>query len=85
VIGVPQTFTNFLRMQERITDFIVKNSRADKSTINELIMKTDEIASDVGTVIDGVKAVEIGLIDRVGNLHDAVSELKSMIVRRKKG
>ncbi|MBP5245775.1 MAG: ATP-dependent Clp protease proteolytic subunit [Clostridia bacterium] len=85
VIGVPQTFTNFLKMQERITNFIVKNSKADKSTINELIMKTDEIASDVGTVIDGVKAVEIGLIDRVGNLHDAISELKCMIERRKNG
>ncbi len=83
VIGVPQTFTNFLKMQERITNFIVKNSRADKSTINELIMKTDEIASDVGTVIDGVKAVEIGLIDSVGNLHDAISELKRMICERK--
>lgn len=84
VIGVPQTFTYFMRMQERIIDFIVKNSKADKNTIKELMMETDELAADIGTVIDGIKAVDIGLIDRVGSLSEAISALKTMIRKDKK-
>lgn len=79
VIGVPQTFTYFMRMQERIIDFIVKNSKASKDTIKELMMETDELAADIGTVIDGIKAVDIGLIDSVGSLSQAISALKTMI------
>ncbi len=79
VIGVPQTFTFFLRMQERIADFIVKHSRVSKETLTALMMETDELAADIGTVIDGVKAVEVGLIDAVGGLSDALGCLKQMI------
>lgn len=84
VIGVPQTFTYFMRMQERIIDFVVKNSKAQKSVIKELMMETDELAADIGTVIDGIKAVEIGLIDSVGGLSDAMNALKEMIREQKK-
>ena len=84
VIGVPQTFTYFMRMQERIIDFIVKNSKAEKSVIKELMMETDELAADIGTVIDGIRAVDIGLIDSVGGLSDAMSALKDMIREQKK-
>ena len=84
VIGVPQTFTYFMRMQERIIDFIVKNSKADKNTIKELMMETDELAADIGTVIDGIKAVDIGLIDSVGSLSQAISALKTMIRKERK-
>lgn len=84
VIGVPQTFTYFMRMQERILDFIVKNSNAEKTAVKELMMETDELAADIGTVIDGIKAVEIGLIDKVGGLSDALAELKNMIRISKK-
>ncbi len=83
VIGVPQTFTYFSRMQDRITDFIVKNSNVDRETLRRLMMETDELAADVGTVIDGLKAVEIGLIDSVGSLHEALSSLKDMIKQKK--
>lgn len=79
VIGVPQTFTFFLRMQDRITDFIVKNSRISKEKLHALMLETDELAADVGTVIDGVQAVESGLIDAVGSLSDALAALKQMI------
>lgn len=79
VIGVPQTFTYFMRMQDRILDFVAKNSKADKTIIKELMMETDELAADIGTVIDGIKAVEIGLIDSVGGLSDAIKALKDMI------
>lgn len=83
VIGVPQTFTYFMRMQDRILDFIVKNSSCDKATIKSLMLETDELAADIGTVIDGVRAVEIGLIDKIGGLSDALCELKGMIAEKR--
>ena len=79
VIGVPQNFTSFLKMQERITDFVVKNSKVNKEQLNKLMLETDELAADVGTVIDGIRAVKIGLIDKVGGLGDALNELHTMI------
>ncbi len=82
VIGVPQSFTYFLKMQERISDFIVKNSSCSKETLSRLMMETDELASDIGTVVDGIEAVEIGLIDKVGSLSDALSSLHKMIENR---
>ena len=84
VIGVPQSFTYFLKMQQRICDFVVKNSKISKEKLNTLMLETDELAADVGTVIDGISAVETGLIDEVGNLSDALCELHSMIEKRKK-
>lgn len=84
VIGVPQTFTFFLRMQERIADFIVKHSDISGETLRTLMMETDELAADIGSVIDGVKAVEVGLIDAVGGLSDALGCLKQMIREERK-
>ena len=84
VIGVPQTFTYFFRMQDRISDFIVNHSGIKKETLSKLMMETDELASDVGSVIDGLEAVKIGLIDEVGSLKDAISALRKMIDERKK-
>ncbi len=83
VIGVPQTFENLLKMQERIIDFIVRNSRADSETVKRLMTATDSMTTDIGTVIGGHEAVDYGIIDAVGGLGDAVSELKRMINERK--
>ncbi len=79
VIGVPQAFTYFTRMQKRIVDFILRNSHVQESVLKKLMLETDELVADIGTVIDGNEAVNIGLIDRVGTLSDALHELKSMI------
>ncbi len=79
VIGVPQSFYYFDKMQERILDFITTHSNADKETLRSLMMDTDELANDVGSIVDGKRAVDIGLIDRLGGLGDAVAELKHMI------
>lgn len=79
VIGVPQSFYYFDKMQERILDFISGHSSADKETLRALMMDTDELANDVGSIVDGKRAVDIGLIDRLGGLGDAVRELKRMI------
>ena len=84
VIGVPQTFTYFMRMQERILDFIVKNSKVSRQVLKELMLETDELAADIGTVIDGIKAEEIGLIDCVGSLSDAISALKETVKEERK-
>lgn len=83
VIGVPQTFTYFLRMQDRIIDFIVKNSKVQKEVLKTIMLETDELAADVGSVIDGNRAVEIGLIDSIGNLSEAISALKNMIAEKR--
>ena len=82
VIGVPQSFTYFLKMQERITDFVVKNSNISKEKLNKLMLETDELAADIGTVIDGLCAVEIGLIDEVGGLGNALCALHEMIKKK---
>lgn len=79
VVGVPQSFENLRRMQERITDFVCRNSKIEQKKLTKLMMKTDEIATDVGSIIDGEKAVELGLIDEVGGLSAALDALHGMI------
>ena len=76
VIGVPQSFYYFERMQERILDFLTKHSAADKSVLRQMMMNTDEMANDVGSIIDGRLAVEIGLIDEIGGVGSALAYLK---------
>lgn len=78
VVGVPQSFEYFRRMQDRILNFIGRNSGADIEQLRTMMMKTDELATDVGTILDGEAAVSIGLIDRIGTLSDAINELKGM-------
>ncbi len=78
VLGVPQSFEYFRKMQNRIINFIVKNSKINEEKLRSLIMQTDELANDTGTIIEGREAVEYGLIDHVGGLYDALSALKAM-------
>ncbi len=85
VIGVPQTFYYFERVQERILQFITANSAVKRETFTRLMLRTGELASDVGSVIYGEEAVEIGLIDQIGGLSDALDCLHSMIRERKGG
>ncbi len=79
VIGAPQTYRYFHDMQERILTFVSRHSRADKSALASMMMKPDEIANDVGTILDGEEAVRVGLIDEVGGLDRALACLKDMI------
>ena len=79
VIGVPQAFTYFTRMQDRIVDFIVRHSNVKEETLTGLMLKTDELVADIGTVIDGREAVKLGLIDKVGTLSDALAALKDAV------
>lgn len=79
VLGVPQAFTHFRRMQERISDFVCRHSEMKADRFSQLCMNTGELATDVGTVLDGAEAVKEGLIDRLGGLRDALDALYSMI------
>lgn len=79
VIGSPQTFSYFEKVQERIIRFVTANSRISQERLREMMLKTGELADDVGSLIDGCAAVETGLIDRVGGLSDALLELHQMI------
>jgi len=79
VLGVPQAFRGLEKMQERINKFIVGHSHITNEKLNTLMMNTRELATDVGTVLDGYEAVSCGLIDKIGGLSDALAELKAMI------
>lgn len=79
VVGSPQTFYYFERMQKRISDFVCAHSNINEEKFLSLMMNTDQIATDTGSVIDGHEAVECGLIDEVGGLSNAIDALKKMI------
>lgn len=83
VIGVPQTYYYFERMQDRIIDFVQNHSKVTEEEFRSLLMRTDQIATDVGSIIDGQEAVKIGLIDQVGGLSDALGELRNMIAEKR--
>lgn len=79
VLGVPQTLYYFQRMQDRIIDFVVSNSRMPADRFRELLMNTSELVMDVGSTLDGDDAVSEGLIDHLGGLSDAISCLYDLI------
>ena len=83
VIGVPQTYEYFDRMQERVVQFVSKNSGISKDEFRKLMLKTGELANDVGTVLFGEDAVRCRLINEVGGLSDALRKLYELIEQRK--
>ncbi len=83
LIGVPQTYYYFERMQDRIVKFIVGHSGVSEEDLRAMLMRTDQIATDVGSIIDGDEAVRCGLIDRTGGLSDALACLREMIKEKK--
>ena len=82
VVGAPATYHYFQRIQEQITDFVTANSRIKREQFSDYMMATGQIATDVGTIVYGREAVESGLIDRLGGLHDALECLHRMIARK---
>jgi ATP-dependent protease ClpP protease subunit len=79
VVGAPQTFRYFQRIQEQITDFVTENSRISRKKFEDYMMATGEMATDVGTILYGKEAVASGLIDKLGGLNDALTALHQMI------
>lgn len=84
VVGAPQTFRYFQRIQEQIADFVTENSGISKEQFEKYMMATGEMATDVGTILYGRDAVESGLIDQLGGLNDALTALHEMIDKQKK-
>ncbi len=83
VIGVPQTFRYFQKMQERITNFIVDNSNVDRELLLKYMYDTDEIANDVGTVLNSEEIIKIGLVNEIGGFKEALAKLREMISESK--
>lgn len=83
VVGAPQTFRYFQRIQEQIAHFVTENSGISKEQFERYMMATGEIATDVGTILYGNEAVASGLIDRLGGLNDALTALHKMIEKQR--
>lgn len=79
VVGAPQTFRYFQRIQEQIAEFVTSNSKISKEDFENYMMATGEMATDVGTILYGKEAVASGLIDKLGGLNDALAALRKMI------
>ena len=84
IIAAPQTYQYFERLQERIVRFVTKNSRIGRDEFLRLMMDTQDLASDVGSVLYGEEAVACGLIQRIGSLSDALDALYVLIGEKKK-
>ena len=79
VIAVPQSFNYFQRTQERVIKFIINNSHISREKLMDYMLRTSELANDVGSVVDAEDAVKCGLVDSIGSLSDALSYLHSEI------
>lgn len=79
VIGVNETFEYFKKMQERISNFITRTSNIDRDELDKIMHSKDELVNDVGSVLIGKEAVDVGLINEVGGLKEALSKLKELI------
>ena len=84
VIGVAQTFHYFQKMQERINNFIIRTSKIDKKDLEEMMLRSDELLNDMGTILIGEQAVNCGLIDEVGGIYEALNKLNEMIKEKEK-
>lgn len=78
MIGAKQTYDYFQKIQDRITGFVTGHSKISEARLLELMMETANMSKDLGTILVGEEAVEEGLIDKVGGIHDAISKLHEM-------
>lgn len=79
VVGAPQTYGYFRNMQNRITDFVTSHSHCSKGSFEKLLCQTEDMATDVGSILTAKRAVETGLIDEIGGIDKALGALKKEI------
>lgn len=79
VIGAPQTFNYFREVQNRIVSFVCEHCRISKKRLEELMMETEVLTKDVGSVLEGNEAVEEGIIDEIGGISQAIQKLHALI------
>lgn len=84
ILGVSQTFEYFKKMQERVDTFITQTSKISEKDLRNLMLKTNNLLNDMGTILIGKQAVDVGLIDSVGGLSDAIKKLNELIEQNKK-
>ena len=82
VLGVPQAFDYLEKMQNRIINFIVSHSGVKENYFRELINRTDTLVNDIGSILDGIAAVECGLIDEIGGIKEALGYLKNELNKK---
>ena len=85
ILGVPQTFVYLKKMEERVIEFITRNSEISAKRFKELMLNNEELVSDFGTILNGNQAVEEGLIDSIGSLSDALECLERMAEKQHGG
>ena len=78
ILGVSQSFDYLERMQNRILRFIASHSHASEEELRARMLRTDELANDIGSVLEGEEAVKLGLIDAVGGIADALRALREL-------
>ncbi len=83
VIGSSQTYAYFKQMQNRITGFVASHSNIREERLNELMMETEQLTKDVGSILVGKQAVEEGLINEVGGIESAIHKLYTLIEENK--
>ncbi|MGD9154130.1 MAG: ATP-dependent Clp protease proteolytic subunit [Bacillota bacterium] len=79
VIGVPQTYEYLDKMQDRIIKFVTAHSKVGEDQFRELMFRTGNLVRDVGTVLVGKDAVDCGLIDEIGGIHQALKKLDELV------
>lgn len=84
VLGTPQSFEYLRKMQERISEFVVRHSHISRAKLDEWMAGRSDMATDIGTIVEGAEAVEAGLCDQMGSFSDALSLLKEKIKKHKK-
>lgn len=85
VLGAPQTYEYFKRIQDRITGFMASHSRVSQKKLEQMMTNAGELTKDLGTILIGKEAVQVGLIDEVGGLKEAMGKLYELIDERRKG
>ena len=83
VLGVPQAFDYLTKMQDRIINFIVKHSDVSENKFRDLMNRTDTLANDIGSILNGNEAVECGLIDQIGGIKEALTYLKDCAKKKR--
>jgi len=84
IIGVPQSFDYFRKIQDRITGFVASHCNISEERLLELMMETGELTKDVGSVLVGQQAVEEGVINEVGGIREAFTKLRDLIALTRK-
>ncbi|HHY92864.1 MAG TPA: translocation-enhancing protein TepA [Firmicutes bacterium] len=84
VIGVPQTYEYLDKMQDRVVRFVTDHARISEAKFRELMFRTGELARDIGTVLVGKEAVDVGLVDAVGGIEAALNKLNELIEKTPK-